>query len=78
MKLQQAESLSLCGRPSPDITGEQTWTPVLPSGQSAGNTAFQSYAVTPTLAKRVKVTVTEITPGPAPVQISEIKVFSNV
>ena len=63
---------------SPDITGEQTWTPVLASGQSASNTTFQSFAVTPTLAKRVKVTVTESTPGPAPVQISEIRVFSNV
>jgi hypothetical protein len=65
---------------SPDITGEQTWTSVF-TGQSAGNsTAFESYAITPTptSAKRVKITITESIPGPSPVQITEIKVFSNV
>jgi hypothetical protein len=62
---------------SPEITGEQSWTPALVSGESTLTTALLSYALAPTQASRVKITFTEIKRGPAPVQISEVKVFSN-
>jgi len=63
---------------SPDATGDQNWgTPVF-TGQSAGITGFEPYSVTAPATKRMKITITESSPGPVPIQISEIKVFSNV
>jgi hypothetical protein len=59
---------------------QQNWSTILISGQSQGN-AFESYVVSATMAKYVKVTVTGTNPigaaGGTTAQMSEIRVFSN-
>ena len=59
---------------------QQNWSTILTSGQSQGN-AFESYVVSATMAKYVKVTVTGTIPIGAArgttAQMSEIRVFSN-
>ena len=60
----------------------QNWITILTSGQSAGNTnAFESFTVSATHAKYVKVTITGTIPpsagGKTTAQMTEIRVFSN-
>jgi hypothetical protein len=63
---------------SPDATGDQNWgTPVFTGESTGGTTSLEPYSVTAPPIKRVKITITESSPGPVPIQISEIKVFSN-
>lgn len=60
----------------------QKWISILNSGQSAGNTnSFESFPVSLTTARYVRVTVTGTSPpgagGKTTAQMTEIRVFSN-